>query len=68
MAEIAEALAAHLIAMTHDRSAEEQAAARSIDANAILSHIHYYRVHDYVEQIALVNVLPALLDTNPQVS
>jgi len=32
---------------------------------SILSSIHYYRVHDYVEQIALVNILPSLLQEDP---
>lgn len=33
----------------------------------VLEGIHYYRIHDYVEQVALVNILPSFLDTHPQV-
>lgn len=34
----------------------------------MLRHIHYYRIHDYVEQIALLNTLPAFLKEHPEVS
>jgi len=33
----------------------------------ILSHIYYYRVHDYIEQIALVNLLPKFLSEHTKV-
>lgn len=33
----------------------------------ILGSIHYYRIHDYVEQIALVNILPNILQQNPKI-
>ena len=33
--------------------------------DSILAKIYYYRVHDYVEQIALVNVLSSLLKEDP---
>lgn len=33
----------------------------------MLRHIHYYRIHDYVEQIALLNTLPAFLKEHPEV-
>jgi RAD51-like protein 2 len=33
----------------------------------ILSRIFYYRVHDYVEQIALVNLLPNIINQLPNV-
>lgn len=65
--EIAEAVVEHLNEMTADKSKEEQRAASSFTVNEILSHIFYYRVHDYVEQIAMVNILPRLLHEYPQV-
>lgn len=33
----------------------------------VLETLHYYRVQDYVEQIALMHLLPAFLDKHPQV-
>eukprot|EP01126_Amoeba_proteus_P065863 TRINITY_DN9431_c0_g1_i2.p1 TRINITY_DN9431_c0_g1~~TRINITY_DN9431_c0_g1_i2.p1 ORF type:complete len:187 (-),score=41.77 TRINITY_DN9431_c0_g1_i2:236-796(-) len=33
----------------------------------ILDNIHYFRVHDYVEQLALVNILPQFLRENPKI-
>lgn len=65
--EIAEAVVEHLTEMTSDKSKEEQRAASSFTVSEILSHIFYYRVHDYVEQIAMVNILPRLLHEYPQV-
>jgi len=34
----------------------------------MLQHIYYYRIHDYVEQIALLNTLPAFLREHPEVT
>lgn len=33
----------------------------------ILENTHYFRVHDYIEQIALINTLPAFIRDHPEV-
>jgi len=35
--------------------------------DSVLSRIHYYRIHDYIEQMALFNMLPTILKQNPKV-
>lgn len=52
--EMASALAGHL----SEAAAEKGLPA--VDMEYILGRIIYYRVHDYVEQLALVNTLPSL--------
>jgi len=59
--EIAEAVVHHLLEMTQNRNSTEQQFAQHLTVEEILAHIYYYRIHDYVEQIALVNVLPSIL-------
>jgi RAD51-like protein 2 len=34
---------------------------------SILAGIHYYRVHDWVEQVALVHLLPSIIYANPKI-
>ena len=29
--------------------------------------MHYFRVHNYIEQLALVNILPSFLNSHPDV-
>ncbi|KJE92059.1 RAD51C protein [Capsaspora owczarzaki ATCC 30864] len=36
-------------------------------AQQVLAGIHYFRVHDYIEQLALVNILPEFLAEHPAV-
>eukprot|EP01125_Pyxidicula_operculata_P000937 TRINITY_DN1080_c4_g1_i1.p1 TRINITY_DN1080_c4_g1~~TRINITY_DN1080_c4_g1_i1.p1 ORF type:complete len:425 (+),score=99.67 TRINITY_DN1080_c4_g1_i1:156-1430(+) len=38
-----------------------------LDTDKILNSIYYYRLHDYIEQIALVNILPSFLRDHPLV-
>ncbi len=33
----------------------------------VLSRIHYYRCHDYIELVALVNLLPDVVRLHPKV-
>ncbi len=33
----------------------------------VLSGIHYYRCHDYIELVALVNLLPDIVSQHPKV-
>ena len=42
-------------------------AAEAFNVRDVLSHTLHYRIHDYVEQIALVNVLPDALKAYPLV-
>ncbi len=66
--QVAEGVVNHLKKMTVNRPEEEKLVAEKLTVEAILSHIHYYRVHDYVEQIALINVMPTILQQHPQVT
>ena len=47
---------------------EEQAALSSFTLEKILSGIHVFRCHDYVELLALVNLLPDFLREHSKVS
>ena len=33
----------------------------------LLGGIHYYRVHDHIEQLALINLLPSIIAKNPRI-
>lgn len=44
-----------------------EASTSGLSAESVLSNIHYYRVYDYTEQLAVVNVLPQLLEQRPKV-
>jgi len=46
---------------------EKQAKLEEFTLENILSHIHYYRIHDYIEQIALFNTLDDFLQSHPLV-
>eukprot|EP01027_Heterolobosea_sp_BB2_P016626 GEZU01023647.1.p1 GENE.GEZU01023647.1~~GEZU01023647.1.p1 ORF type:complete len:266 (-),score=52.81 GEZU01023647.1:640-1437(-) len=66
--EVARALVTHLQRMAAARGAQEQIdAVVNFSVDQILSNIYYYRVHDFIEQLALVNVLSDFLSTHPQV-
>ena len=39
-----------------------------LQVQKLLSGIHYFRIHDYVEQLAVVQTLPAFLKAHPKVS
>lgn len=54
-------------AMDSENIEAEKQALQEFTTEKILGGIHYYRVHDYVEQTALVNLLPSLL-SQPQFS
>eukprot|EP01121_Diplochlamys_sp_Union-15-3_P004648 TRINITY_DN14839_c0_g1_i1.p1 TRINITY_DN14839_c0_g1~~TRINITY_DN14839_c0_g1_i1.p1 ORF type:complete len:147 (-),score=17.80 TRINITY_DN14839_c0_g1_i1:88-528(-) len=49
---------------TKDNTKESQPSVPSL--LDILSHIHYIRAHDYVEQMALINTLLLYLKDNPK--
>ena len=61
--EMAEALVEHLEWVAQDEQKEIQLPT----VESILQNIHYYRVHDYVEQIALLHLLPNILAELPKV-
>lgn len=35
--------------------------------DSMLSKIHYYRIHDYIEQVAMTNLLPSILESHPNI-
>eukprot|EP01133_Synstelium_polycarpum_P005873 gene5873-6792_t len=51
--------------MTQDRSEEERLVANEMTVDSIMDNILYYRVHHYIEQMALVNLLPYILKKHP---
>lgn len=53
--------------MSQKSTPDIQQSVAAITLESVLSNINYYRVHDYVEQIALVNVLPSILSQKPNV-
>jgi hypothetical protein len=53
--------------MTENRSDDEKIAAASLNIETILNGIYYYRIHHYIEQVALVNVLPQFLEQHKKV-
>ena len=40
---------------------------KGFDLQSVLSRIHYFRIHDYVQQLAVVQTLPTFLKAHPQV-
>jgi len=64
--EIAEAAAKHVKGLAKSPE-EEQVTSQSFSIENILNHIHYYRVHDYIEQVALVNLLPSIIQSHNDV-
>lgn len=53
--------------MQTTKDPEKLRTASSLKVEDILRNIYYYRIHDYVEQIALLNTLPAFLKEHPEV-
>ena len=48
-------------------SLEMQETARLFTLEKVLAGIHYFRCHDYLELVALVNLLPEFLSQHPKV-
>ena len=46
---------------------EMQETARQFTLEKVLTGIHYFRCHDYLELVALVNLLPEFLTQHPKV-
>jgi len=66
--EIAEAFSLHVSKMANLRNDPAlSAAANSVATDKILQSIHLFRIHDYVEQIAVIHTLPGFLDQHPKV-
>src|SRR5262245_7168320 len=38
-----------------------------LTSDGILSNILYYRIHSYIEQISIINVLPSFIQQNPEI-
>eukprot|EP00802_Teleaulax_amphioxeia_P011352 Tamp_11384.p1 GENE.Tamp_11384~~Tamp_11384.p1 ORF type:complete len:384 (+),score=95.44 Tamp_11384:49-1152(+) len=65
--DIATAFCAHVQKMAGMRGEFEDEGVRDLSVESILGSIHVYRVHDYVEQIAVVASLQKFLDEHPKV-
>ena len=46
---------------------EMQQAGSGLTVERVLSGIHYFRCHDYLELVALVNILPEFIAQHPKV-
>ncbi|GLC45214.1 DNA repair protein rad51c [Pleodorina starrii] len=74
-ADIAEGAVRHVTAMAEKQAAVGRPAlaealrsgAVAFDTASLLRGIYYFRIHDYTEQLALVNMLPRFLQQYPQV-
>ena len=64
-AQMAEAFCLHLRKIANKE--ERKAAAAATTKESLLSHIHLFRARDHVEQLAIVDALPAFLDAHPSV-
>lgn len=67
--EMGQSMINHLMVMTEGegRSDEEKIAAASLNMETILNGIYYYRIHHYIEQVALINILPEFLEQHKKV-
>ena len=66
--DIAKAFVSHIRRMAGMRNEERMCdAALQLTVEYILSNIHYFRVHDYAEQVAVIHQLPKFLATHPDV-
>jgi len=64
--EMTEALVEHLTQTNEEVPAEERPTCLpSVDT--ILENIYYYRVHDYIEQLAVIHQLPLVIKKDPQI-
>lgn len=59
--EIAESLVKHVQNNLVSSKEQFDSISTTFNVNSILSHIYYYRIHDYIEQLALINLLPQIL-------
>ncbi|XP_005986848.1 DNA repair protein RAD51 homolog 3 [Latimeria chalumnae] len=66
--DIAHAAVEHckLITESHQEN-EQQKAMETFSVDTILSHIYYFRCHDYVELLAQAHLLPDFLSAHPKV-
>jgi len=71
--EIADSLVVHIASLREHLENQQQQLESHVplppplETPYILEHIYYYRIHDYIEQIALINVLPSFLTEHPYV-
>jgi len=63
MLEVAEATVEHIKRIAE--TPEDLKVAEEFTVQKVLSSIQYYRVHDFVEQVALINILPMLMEQQP---
>ena len=65
--EIAEAALDHLANVAHAEDDELQSALKKISLESILSRIHVFRCHNYIQMVALSYTLPDFLQDHPKV-
>ncbi|GAM26551.1 hypothetical protein SAMD00019534_097260, partial [Acytostelium subglobosum LB1] len=65
--QMATALIEHLHLVAAEATPELQNIANNMTVDQVMDSIFYYRVHHYIEQIALVNMLPSILSNNPDI-
>ncbi|KAI9032162.1 P-loop containing nucleoside triphosphate hydrolase protein [Hyaloraphidium curvatum] len=60
-------IAAATVAETNERLLSRGLEADLMDLEQVLDRIHYFRVHDYVEQVAVTHLLAETLAENPRI-
>ncbi|XP_064391836.1 DNA repair protein RAD51 homolog 3-like isoform X2 [Halichondria panicea] len=66
--DMAKAAVAHLTTVAQSNHDQDMEAGLSgFTLEGVLSGIHYYRCHDYIELVALVNLLPDIINQHPKV-
>lgn len=64
--QIAEHVVEHIVSIG-SQDDQERLSELNYSADYVLSKIHFYRVHDWTEQLALINILPSILHDKPNV-
>mmetsp|Transcript_18554 Transcript_18554/g.60451 ORF Transcript_18554/g.60451 Transcript_18554/m.60451 type:complete len:337 (+) Transcript_18554:212-1222(+) len=65
--DLTDAAVAHVRAIARDREADVQAAAATFTRERVLEGIHFFRVHDATELLAMIETLPGYLAQFPRV-
>lgn len=65
--EIADACIRHLKKLGNSGNAAQKAAASNLSRDQMLANIHYVRVRDYTEQLAVTQMLSSFVASHPQV-
>lgn len=65
--EITDACIRHLKKLGNSGTAAQKDAAGQLSRDQMLANIHYFRVRDYTEQLAVTQMLPSFVTNHPQV-